>query len=235
MYSRSSRLNFYSKSPFDSFISNTFVFWPIPNYLNILVKVFHLFWFLINFSWKLGCNCFICRKCILIFNIWMDICTWFINLSIFCSQAPIIKRSVLQYIFLCGRIWYYWDIFSWWRRYSTMNVTTMPGFFAYVWIKWKRGSRFSILEILLMVTIFCGLMKWHMLLVMVILVCASYFMWTPIFFWIIFRIPALLTVYKTTTYICNNIIVKKCLWHEKQQTCVCNKKNSANWRNFVIN
>ena len=99
------------------------------------MKVFNIFWVFINLSWILGGNCFIFRKYILIFNIWLDVYTWFITLYMLCYQTYRTNGSVLQLILWCRRIRYYWNIFYWWRRYSTMDVTTMLRFFSSVWIK----------------------------------------------------------------------------------------------------
>ena len=95
-YSRTPRLNFHSKSPFYSHLSNTPVLCLLPNFSNILVKLFFLSWYCFNYRWKPWGNCFICWKCILFFNILLDNSMWFIILAIFCSQTTRRKRSFLQ-------------------------------------------------------------------------------------------------------------------------------------------
>ena len=119
--------------------------------------------------------------------------SWF-----FCSKTARRKGSVLKLMFWCRRFRYCWKIFSWWRRYCTINVTMMLGFFASIWIQRRRVWCFSITEILLTLTIFCVLLKWPLLLFPILICVTGYFLWTPIGFWIIFRRPVWLAVYKHT-------------------------------------
>ena len=55
-----------------------------------------IFIYFINFNKKLWGNCFICRNCMLIFNIWWDTCTWFITRAILCSKTARRKNCFLQ-------------------------------------------------------------------------------------------------------------------------------------------
>ena len=112
-------------------------------------------------------------------------------------------------IFWCRIIRYYWNIFPWWSRYSTMNITTMILFFASVWIKQRRVWRFSIMVVLLMLTIFCGLMKWLLLVSTIILCGAVYLLLIPIKFWIFSWYWFGLMFMNIQKWISNNIIVRK--------------------------
>ena len=126
------------------------------NTIPIVLEVFHIFLVFINFSWILRGNWFICMKCIFILNILLGICACFITLSTFSSQNARRKRSVLILIFWWRIIRCYWNIFIWRNNYSNMNVTAMLAFFASVWIKKRRVWCFSILVVLLTLTIFLG-------------------------------------------------------------------------------
>ena len=74
---------------------------------------------------------------ILLFNVWLNVCTCSPTLGFFFSKDFIRNMCVLQIKFLCGRICYIWKIFSWWSSYSTMIVTMMK----------KKEMVFSILNI----------------------------------------------------------------------------------------
>ena len=52
---------------------------------------------------KIGGNYFICRKCILIFHILIDICMWFITLDFFCPQNSRRKRTIFKVVLLCRK------------------------------------------------------------------------------------------------------------------------------------
>ena len=88
-------------------------------------------WYFINldlcitFSWNIGWNCFVWRKCILIFHMWHDICMWLIPLYFFCYLTSRRNRSIFHEVSLYGFIRYYGDIFYGGCWYSTMNVTLM--------------------------------------------------------------------------------------------------------------
>ena len=110
-----------------------------------------------RFGWKFGGNYFICWKCILLFNILMDISIWFTTLSIFCYQTTRIKMYVLQWMVLCKIIIYYWNTFTEYRIYYTRNVTAMLGQLDSIWIIRRGGWSFNNLKIVLTVTIFDGL------------------------------------------------------------------------------
>ena len=132
----------------------------------------------------------------------LDISMWFITISVFCSQISRRKRSVLKLMFLCGRIWKHWNIFSGFCRYSTMNVTKIIGWLDSIWIIQSRCGCLSNLKIFSMVTICCGREEWFLLFSTIILFGPDSFLWTPILFWISFRSNVWLTVYKhTRTYL----------------------------------
>ena len=159
--------------------------------------MFHIFWFF-NSGWKFGGNCSIFWKCILLFNILLYIIMFLKNLSIFWSQISRRKRSVLKWTLLCWIICKYWNIFFVLRRYTTMNVTMMIGWFASMCIIWRIVGWLSTLDIFLMVIICFDWMKWPMLFSSIILDFTGSFLWKPIVFWIILRTPLWLMVYKHT-------------------------------------
>ena len=151
-----------------------------------------------NFSWKIGGNWFICRKCFLLFRVWLGISKWCKTLSVLCYQIYIRKRSVLEMMFLYWIICKYWNIFCGFHRYTTRNVTTMLRQLASICIILRRCGCWYTMLILLTVTIFCGWMKWPLLFSTIILSGTGSWPWTPIMFWTIFRNKVLLTVYKQT-------------------------------------
>ena len=128
----------------------------------------------------------------------MDICMWFITYDVVCYQNSRRKKSILQWMFLRGRFYYYWNIFTGCRRYYTMNVTMILGLFASIWIERSRRWCFYIQVILFTVTILCGLMKKPLFLCNIIIGDARSFLWMKTEFWIIFKRPVLLMIYKQT-------------------------------------
>ena len=168
-----------------------------PNHQYINVTFFNLFDFF-NYKWKPGGNWFICCKFILFYNISLDNITWSKTLDVLCYQISRRKRSVLKWMLLCRMICNYWNILCVFCRYITMNVTPVLRLFASICIKWRRGGFLYNLEILLMVTIFCGWMKLPLLFSTIILGGPGFSLWTPIEFWVIFRSLVWLIVYKHT-------------------------------------
>ena len=139
----------------------------------------------------------------------LDICMWLISPVVLFHWTAIINGYIFHVISLYRFISYYGNIFYGWCWCSNINVTVMILFFSYVCIKWRSVLWSSILLILLTVIILWRLMKWYLLFSTIIIGVTSWFLWTPIVFWIIFRRVARLTLYENTIKFNNNNIVIK--------------------------
>ena len=152
----------------------------------------HLWWFSItlevsiNFSGNPGLNILIWRKWILIFQMWLGIWMWIMNLAFSCHNwTSRRKKWISHVILLYGTMRGYGNMFSGDFCYSTINSTLMIIFFISICIEQRRVLWSSIMKILLTFIILRSLIIWSLLLSKILLGVTGCFLRTPIALWII--------------------------------------------------